>query len=191
MKRRWTRSLRPIAIHVTAHNVYVYTVLPQWGRLWTLIQSNACSFRTTTATCRMASSSTSQKKISAQTLTLSASHVAYTHTVLASTAFATALFLACVLHYKKIVKNDVARWPEEWWPSVSATWARLSELGPGGAGLTVVDRVGDWYPERNVFQILIALTSGLPLYILQAITFTKRICLRSQNQPRHFAIPFV
>ncbi|CCO30822.1 Protein cwh43 [Rhizoctonia solani AG-1 IB] len=40
-----------------------------------------------------------------------------------------------------IVKNGVAGWPQEWWPSVSAT-------------------IGDWYPERNLFQILIALTSG-------------------------------
>jgi hypothetical protein len=23
------------------------------------------------------------------------------------------------------------------------------------------DRIGDWYPERNLFQILIAITSGI------------------------------
>jgi hypothetical protein len=43
---------------------------------------------------------------------------------------------------KKIVKNGVAGYPQEWFPSVSAT-------------------IGDWYPERNIFQILITLTSGL------------------------------
>lgn len=109
--------------------------------------------------------------------TFSASHVAHTHTVFASTAFATALILACTLHYKKIVKNDVAKWPEEWWPSVSATWARLFDLGSGEAGLTFVDRIGDWYPERNIFQILIALTSGLPRFPLRPISFTHWIHL--------------
>ncbi|TRM66791.1 Frag1/DRAM/Sfk1 family-domain-containing protein [Schizophyllum amplum] len=67
--------------------------------------------------------------------------VARVHTVLALAAFGSALVLGCMLHYKKIVKNGVAGWPKEWWPSVSAT-------------------IGDWYPERSVFQILIALTAG-------------------------------
>jgi hypothetical protein len=29
--------------------------------------------------------------------------------------------LAMALHYKQVVKNGVAGWPEEWVPSVSAT----------------------------------------------------------------------
>ncbi|KZT29935.1 hypothetical protein NEOLEDRAFT_1238654 [Neolentinus lepideus HHB14362 ss-1] len=74
-------------------------------------------------------------------LTCDASLFAVVHTYLAFATFFTALFLGCLLHYKKIVKNGVAGYPEEWFPSVSAT-------------------IGDWYPERNVFQIMIALCSG-------------------------------
>ena len=47
--------------------------------------------------------------------------IARVHTVLALTAFASALFIGCMLHYRKIVKNGVAGWPKEWFPSVSAT----------------------------------------------------------------------
>lgn len=52
---------------------------------------------------------------------LDASYVARAHTILASTAFTTALVFALLLHYKKVVKNGVAGYPDEWWPSVSAT----------------------------------------------------------------------
>ncbi|KAF9256349.1 hypothetical protein L218DRAFT_911394 [Marasmius fiardii PR-910] len=86
-------------------------------------------------------SSTSNKLDSIRNVVLKASHIARAHTILAYSAFGTALFLGLLLHYKKIVKNGVAGYPEEWFPSVSST-------------------IGDWYPERNVFQILIALTSG-------------------------------
>jgi F0F1-type ATP synthase membrane subunit a len=55
-------------------------------------------------------------------LVFAASYVAVVHTVFASTAFTLALFLACLLHYKKVVRNGVAQWPDEWWPSVSATY---------------------------------------------------------------------
>ncbi|CAL1715979.1 unnamed protein product [Somion occarium] len=74
-------------------------------------------------------------------LTLDAAHIVVVHTYLAFSAFFSALIIGCVLHYRKIVKNGVAGYPEEWFPSVSAT-------------------IGDWYPERNIFQILIALNSG-------------------------------
>ncbi|OAX36230.1 hypothetical protein K503DRAFT_867724 [Rhizopogon vinicolor AM-OR11-026] len=87
----------------------------------------------------------------ARRLVINASHVVATHTYLALIAFGAALFLGCVLHYKKIVKNGVAGYPDEWFPSVSAT-------------------IGDWYPERNVFQILIALTSG-PRFILVSLQY--------------------
>lgn len=45
------------------------------------------------------------------------------------------------LHYKKIVQNEHWGYPQEWFPSVSAT-------------------IGDRYPERSVFQLFIAVTSG-------------------------------
>ena len=50
-----------------------------------------------------------------------ASYVARAHTVLAFAAFLSALAIGSALHYKKIVKNGVAGYPEEWFPSVSAT----------------------------------------------------------------------
>jgi hypothetical protein len=52
-----------------------------------------------------------------------ASWVAIAHTTLASLAFLTALAVGTGLHYKKIVKNGVAGYPQEWFPSVSATYA--------------------------------------------------------------------
>ncbi|KAG6844286.1 hypothetical protein H0H87_008155 [Tephrocybe sp. NHM501043] len=80
-----------------------------------------------------------------QPVVLNAALVARIHTCLAYTAFITALVVACACHYKKVVKNGVAGYPEEWFPSVSAT-------------------IGDWYPERNLFQILIALTAAYTHY---------------------------
>ncbi|KAH8117743.1 Frag1/DRAM/Sfk1 family-domain-containing protein [Phellopilus nigrolimitatus] len=74
-------------------------------------------------------------------LSIRASDIAHVHTILALAAFLTALALGSVLHFKKIVKNGVAGYPQEWFPSVSAT-------------------IGDWYPERSIFHILIALNSG-------------------------------
>lgn len=71
--------------------------------------------------------------------------------MLSFTAFFGALVIGCALHYKKIVKNGVAGWPEEWFPSVSAT-------------------IGDWYPERNFFQLLIAINSG-PRFALIAFGY--------------------
>jgi hypothetical protein len=53
---------------------------------------------------------------------LSAASVGRAHTVLASIAFVTALVVGCYCHYFKIVKNGVATYPDEWFPSVSATY---------------------------------------------------------------------
>ncbi|CDO76509.1 hypothetical protein BN946_scf184361.g8 [Trametes cinnabarina] len=82
---------------------------------------------------------------------LQAATIARVHTALALVAFFGALLVGCALHYKKIVKNGVAGYPDEWFPSVSAT-------------------IGDWYPERNVFQILIAINSG-PRFALVALQY--------------------
>ena len=73
-------------------------------------------------------------------LVFNASRIAVAHTYLAYTAFFGTLGLACLLHFKKIVKNGVAGYPQvklhisgtspqiyfqphpqEWFPSVSAT----------------------------------------------------------------------
>jgi hypothetical protein len=54
-------------------------------------------------------------------LSIQASRLARLHSFLSFTAFIGALLIASSLHYTKIVKNGVAGWPEEWFPSVSAT----------------------------------------------------------------------
>lgn len=60
------------------------------------------------------------------------------------------------LHYHKIVQNEHYGYPEEWFPSVSAT-------------------IGDRYPERSVFMVFIAITSG-PRFALVGLWYclTKR-----------------
>ncbi|KAH9441493.1 hypothetical protein Pst134EA_029500 [Puccinia striiformis f. sp. tritici] len=80
-------------------------------------------------------------------LTVNGSQVAVLHTLLALGAFGTALVLGCYLHYQKIVKNEWYGYPQEWFPSVSAT-------------------IGDYYPERPIFQILIAFNSGPRLLLV-------------------------
>ena len=54
-----------------------------------------------------------------------ASTLARIHTFLSLLAFLSALLVGCTLHYKKIVKNGIAGYPEEWFPSVSATYVNL------------------------------------------------------------------
>ncbi|KAA1067996.1 hypothetical protein PGT21_024475 [Puccinia graminis f. sp. tritici] len=80
-------------------------------------------------------------------LTVNGSQVAFIHTLFALGAFGTALALGCYLHYQKIVKNEWYSYPQEWFPSVSAT-------------------IGDYYPERPIFQILIAFNSGPRLLLV-------------------------
>ncbi|KAK1760301.1 Frag1/DRAM/Sfk1 family-domain-containing protein [Echria macrotheca] len=67
--------------------------------------------------------------------------ISWTHTAVAYAAFLSALIVGSALHYKKIVQNEWYGYPEEWFPSVSAT-------------------IGDRYPERSIFMIFIAITSG-------------------------------
>ncbi|GAA5853850.1 hypothetical protein JCM8547_007472 [Rhodosporidiobolus lusitaniae] len=88
----------------------------------------------------------SQQLFQARSPSLTAKRVAQLHTFLSASAFSSALAVGLWLHHKRIVKNQYYRWPDEWFPSVSAT-------------------IGDWFPERNLFQLLIALTSG-PRFLL-------------------------
>jgi len=67
--------------------------------------------------------------------------VTWAHTFFAYAAFLGALVTGMSLHYYKIVQNEHYGYPQEWFPSVSAT-------------------IGDRYPERSVFQLFIAITSG-------------------------------
>lgn len=79
-------------------------------------------------------------------VTINAQLVAIAHTVCSSMAFVAAFILGYTLHFEKIVRNEYYGFPDEWFPSVSST-------------------IGDRFPERSVFQILIALTSG-PRFLL-------------------------
>ncbi|CCF58739.1 hypothetical protein KAFR_0F01430 [Kazachstania africana CBS 2517] len=72
--------------------------------------------------------------------------IPWTHTICASAAFLAAFITGYNLHFHKIVTNAHYTYPDEWFPSVSAT-------------------IGDRYPERSIFQILIALTA-LPRFLL-------------------------
>ncbi|QPG93643.1 hypothetical protein C2857_001357 [Epichloe festucae Fl1] len=67
--------------------------------------------------------------------------VSWAHTITAYTAFLSALIIGVSLHYHKIVENEFYGYPQEWFPSVSAT-------------------IGDRYPERSFFMLFIAITSG-------------------------------
>ncbi|CAK7199865.1 Protein cwh43 [Sporothrix eucalyptigena] len=67
--------------------------------------------------------------------------ISWLHTAAAYAAFLSALFVGISLHYHKIVQNEWFGYPEEWFPSVSAT-------------------IGDRFPERSFFMLFIALTSG-------------------------------
>ncbi|KAK3348772.1 Frag1/DRAM/Sfk1 family-domain-containing protein [Lasiosphaeria hispida] len=80
-------------------------------------------------------------KESGVVLTFGGQWVSWTHTALAYSAFLSALFIGVALHYHKIVENEWFGYPQEWFPSVSAT-------------------IGDRYPERSIFMLFIAITSG-------------------------------
>lgn len=86
-------------------------------------------------------------------LKFNAKYIAWAHTFFAYSAFLGALVVGCWLHYEKIVQNSSWGYPDEWFPLVSAT-------------------IGDRYPERSVFQIFIALTSG-PRFLLITFNFLR------------------
>ncbi|KAK0705733.1 fgf receptor activating protein [Apiosordaria backusii] len=90
----------------------------------------------------MASSSSRYKdKDAGVVLSFNGQWVSWSHTVAASLAFLSALVIGSALHYHKIVQNEWYGYPQEWFPSVSAT-------------------IGDRYPERSIFMLFIAITSG-------------------------------
>lgn len=83
--------------------------------------------------------------------TFSGRWISWAHTVAAYAAFTGALVVGMSLHYHKIVQNEYYGYPDEWFPSVSST-------------------IGDRYPERSVFMIFIAITSG-PRFALVALWY--------------------
>ncbi|KAI8819697.1 putative integral plasma membrane protein [Fimicolochytrium jonesii] len=86
-----------------------------------------------------------------RTVNISAKWVPRLHTFFGYSAFLAALAVCHQTHWKQVLKNEVAGWPQEWFPSVSAV-------------------TGDWYPARNVFQILIALAAG-PRFLLLLLNY--------------------
>ncbi|CAG8619795.1 10685_t:CDS:10 [Paraglomus brasilianum] len=77
---------------------------------------------------------------------LNGAWVPQVHTLFAFVAFFSALVVACWTDYRAIVKNQYWGYPQEWFPSVSAT-------------------TGDRYPARPIFQIFMAINSG-PRFLL-------------------------
>ncbi|KAI0427168.1 Frag1/DRAM/Sfk1 family protein [Xylaria sp. FL1042] len=84
-------------------------------------------------------------------VSLNAKWVSWAHTGVAYTAFLSALVVGMSLHFHKIVRNQYYGYPDEWFPSVSAT-------------------IGDRYPERSFFMVFIAITSG-PRFALVALWY--------------------
>ncbi|KAI0448182.1 Frag1/DRAM/Sfk1 family protein [Xylaria telfairii] len=84
-------------------------------------------------------------------VSFNAKWVSWAHTGVAYTAFLSALVVGMSLHFHKIVQNQYYGYPEEWFPSVSAT-------------------IGDRYPERSFFMLFIAITSG-PRFALVALWY--------------------
>ncbi|CDR38357.1 CYFA0S02e00694g1_1 [Cyberlindnera fabianii] len=95
-------------------------------------------------------------------VSLNCQAISLAHTVCASSAFIAALICGYLLHYEKIVQNGFYGYPDEWFPSVSAT-------------------IGDRYPERSVFQILIALTSG-PRFLLIFTAYLRLVGTAGQKK---------
>lgn len=95
-------------------------------------------------------------------LKINAQFIALSHTICSISAFLAAFVLGYSLHFEKIVRNEYYGYPDEWFPSVSAT-------------------IGDRYPERSIFQILIALTSG-PRFLLLFFTYI-RLFKSNSNWP--------
>lgn len=93
----------------------------------------------------------SEDKQLSPVFTFNASIISYLHSIFAYSSFLAALAVGSYLHYYKIVQNSSYGYPDEWFPSVSAT-------------------IGDRYPERSVFQIIIALTAG-PRFLLLIFNF--------------------
>lgn len=92
-----------------------------------------------------------ESAVIARYFSFNAKYIAIAHAVFAYFAFLSALATGCWLHYYKIVQNASYGYPDEWFPSVSAT-------------------IGDRYPERSIFQIFIAVTSG-PRFLLVFFNF--------------------
>ncbi|OCK84420.1 calcofluor white hypersensitive protein-like protein [Lepidopterella palustris CBS 459.81] len=90
--------------------------------------------------------------------TFSGKWISWAHTICCYAAFLGALIVGMSLHYHKIVQNEHYGYPDEWFPSVSAT-------------------IGDRYPERSVFMVFIAITSG-PRFALVGLWY---ILTRKQN----------
>lgn len=99
--------------------------------------------------------------MSSSIISINAKYISWAHTICASSAFIAALIVGVCLHYHKIVENAHYGYPDEWFPSVSAT-------------------IGDRYPERSIFQILIALTSG-PRFLLLLLSYIR---LYDENHKR-------
>jgi hypothetical protein len=94
--------------------------------------------------------------------------------LLSLAAFVSAFVVGVSLHYHKIVQNEWFGYPEEWFPSVSAT-------------------IGDRYPERSFFMVFIAMTSGTALELPSSLNSRRHTLTlesdRSAIRPRRPVVP--
>ncbi|PVV03583.1 hypothetical protein BB560_001928 [Smittium megazygosporum] len=114
--------------------------------------------------------STSQD--SKNSLKINGGWISFFHTFFALSAFFSALIIGSKLHFLKIVKNEYYGYPDEWFPSVSAS-------------------IGDRYPERNIFQILIALTCPFRLLLLFLWMYTTKYQVSSSRFKKSPVVLFV
>jgi Frag1/DRAM/Sfk1 family len=68
-----------------------------------------------------------------------------------------ALIVGLALHYKENVETQFYKYPQEWFPAVSGS---VGISFPLASNSEPIQFVGNHYPERNLFQIFIALTAG-------------------------------
>ncbi|XBW37824.1 hypothetical protein QEN19_003399 [Hanseniaspora menglaensis] len=89
-----------------------------------------------------------------RSLYVQGSSVVKLHTAAALTTFAMAAVVGNYLHFYKITKNSHYAYPDEWFASVSAT-------------------IGDHFPERNIFHIMIVICS-FPRFLLHIMQFSQK-----------------
>ncbi|RKO97158.1 hypothetical protein CAUPRSCDRAFT_6932, partial [Caulochytrium protostelioides] len=83
---------------------------------------------------------------------VSAATIVHLHTFFGLGGFLVALASSYHYHWHGVIKNEWFGYPDEWWPSVSAV-------------------TGDYFPDRNLFQIGIAL-AATPRFLMLWINHT-------------------
>lgn len=91
--------------------------------------------------------------------------IARAHSIIVWSAFAGALVIAFLFHYVHVVKNEFHGYPNEWFPTISAS-------------------VGDWPAERVWFQLGMALASGPRFFSALFLYFVRELDYRRRREDR-------